>query len=393
MNGNSLREATRPVCDAARSHADETEAGRRLAPDVVEVFEASGLGAALAPPAIGGSGEDLRSVLEAIEAISVADASAGWCSAIGMGSNYLAALVPEGTARALFRDLRKGGAGPFAPGSMTMPNDSGGVHVAGRWSYASNCQQAGVLAAGVVLCDAAGPIVGPGGVELGLAFLGADDFSVVECWNMDGLRGTGSHDVVAELDLDADRVAPLWTPKWPDEALFRLRTFDVLGPCLAMVPLGIGRAALDVLRAKTVVDAAGEPRPGPRQRLADDPIAQLRVGQAELQLATARTMLLDLVGEAVDAGAGGDEPSRRTSALIGLACGQALTAGRDAVQTTTELLGSSAVRDDSPVNRLRRDVTAAGTHVMFSHHLRIGLGRELAGLPTSAFPFLPVVDT
>ena len=39
--------------------------------------------------------------------------------------------------------------------------------------------------------------------------------------------------------------------------------------------------------------------------------------------------------------------------------------------------------------RLRRDIAAAGTHIMFSHHVQTGLGRELAGLPTSAFPFLP----
>jgi alkylation response protein AidB-like acyl-CoA dehydrogenase len=234
-------------------------------------------------------------------------------------------------------------------------------------------------------------MIGPGGVELGLAFLTSADFTVVECWDMDGLRATGSHDVLADLDLDADRVASLWTTKWPDAALFRLRTFDVLGPCLSMVPLGIGRAALDVLRAKTVADAAGQPIPGPRPRLADDPVAQLRVGQAELGLRSARSMLFDLVGQALDAGAAGDEPSRATSALIGLACGQAMAAGRVAVQTATELLGSAGVRDGSPLVRLRRDLAAAGAHVMFSHNLQIGLGRELAGLPTSAFPFLPGV--
>ncbi len=46
-----------------------------------------------------------------------------------------------------------------------MPNGDGGVQIARRWSYASNCQQAAVLAAGVVRCDAGGPIVG--GVAVG----------------------------------------------------------------------------------------------------------------------------------------------------------------------------------------------------------------------------------
>ena len=91
----------------------------------------------------------------------------------------------------------------------------------------------------------------------------------------------------------------------------------------------------------------------------------------------------------MDAADLGDVPSRETSAMIGLACGESLRAARQVVQTVTELLGSAATRDGSPMLRLRRDIAAAGTHIMFSHHVQIGLGRELAGLPTSAFPFLP----
>ncbi len=390
MSGNALVDAAQPVCDAARLNSGETEAGRRLARPVVEAFEASGLGRALAPTSIGGVASDLRAVLEAIEAISMADASAGWCCGIGIGCNYLSSLVPETTARQLFDDLRKGGAGPFGPGSLAMPGD-GGVHVAGRWKYASNCQQAAVLAAGVVLCDANGPRVGPGGVELGLAFLRADDFTIDENWDLDGLRGTGSHDVLAEMDLDPARVSSLWSAKWPDEPLFRLRTFDVLGPSLAMVPLAIGRRALDVLRVKTIGDA--DPVPGPRPRLADDPVAQLRVAEAEVRLRSARTLLLDLVEQAMDETMSGDTPSRETSAMIGLACGESLRASRDVVQTVSELLGSAGSRENSPMLRLRRDIAAAGNHVMFSHNVQIGLGRELAGLPTAAFPFLPGIET
>ena len=206
---------------------------------------------------------------------------------------------------------------------------------------------------------------------------------------MDGLRGTGSHDVLADVELEPDRVSSLWAEKWPAESLYRLRTFDVLGPALTMVPLAIGRAALDILRDKTQADAAGDAPPGLRPRLADDPVAQLRVGQAEVALRAARTLLFDLVDHAMDAADLGDAPSRETSAMIGLACGESLRAARHVVQTVTELLGSAATRDGSPMLRLRRDIAAAGTHIMFSHHVQIGLGRELAGVPTSAFPFLP----
>jgi hypothetical protein len=61
-------------------------------------------GGASLPPRRGGGG------------ISRADGSAGWLVGIGIGSNYLAGILPEQTAKEVFRDVTRPGAGPFAPG-------------------------------------------------------------------------------------------------------------------------------------------------------------------------------------------------------------------------------------------------------------------------------------
>ena len=47
MGGTTVLDAARAVAEVARTHADETERGRRLAQPVVAAFEASGLGGAL----------------------------------------------------------------------------------------------------------------------------------------------------------------------------------------------------------------------------------------------------------------------------------------------------------------------------------------------------------
>ena len=60
-----------------------------------------------------------------------------------------------------------------------------------------------------------------------------------------------------------------------------------------------------------------------------------------------------------------------------------------AVDTAVRLLGSAAVREGAPLEKLRRDVDTASAHVMFSPRVVAGLSRELAGIPTSAFPYLP----
>jgi indole-3-acetate monooxygenase len=68
------------------------------------------------PSALGGAAAHPCRLVEVVEGISRADGSAGWCVGIGIGSNYLAGILPEQTAKEVFRDVTRPGAGPFAPG-------------------------------------------------------------------------------------------------------------------------------------------------------------------------------------------------------------------------------------------------------------------------------------
>jgi alkylation response protein AidB-like acyl-CoA dehydrogenase len=376
----------------AAEHAEESAARRRLAAPIVEAFEQSGLAALAMPTALGGAAAPPGQAVELLEVLATYDASTAWCAAIGLGTNFMVSAIPEATGRELFRDVRRGGAGPFNPGAPARP-DGDRVHVAGRWPYSSNCQQAGVLVAGVVLFDGEAPrVTASGDVELGLAFLSADQFQIHETWDTDGLRATGSHDVTADVHLAPDRISSLWAEKWPTDPIFRLRSFDVLGPCVAAVPLGIGRAALDAVEAKGRSDAEGPSRPGPRPRLSDDPHGQLAVGAAETRLRAARALLLEATHEAWVHGERGDAPPRQVTALIGLACVEALAAAKHAVEVSTTVIGTNAVREGSPMLRLRRDIDAAGSHIMFSPRIAAGLGREMAGIPGAAYPYLPPPD-
>jgi alkylation response protein AidB-like acyl-CoA dehydrogenase len=386
--GAGLLDTAHGIGAVAATHVEESDAARCLVPPVVEAIEASGFNALLAPTAIGGQAAHPRSIVEVVEAISIHDASAGWCASISMGSNHLAGVLPEATARSVFSDLSRGAAGAFAPGAMALP-ENGKVRVAGRWPYSSNCTNAAVSASGVILTEDGRPRVSEHGIELGLAFLTSDQFTIEDTWHTDGLRATGSHDIVADVLLDPELISSLWADKWPDDAIFKLRTFDVLGPCLAAVPLGIGRAALDAVCERAVREAAGPPKMGPKPRLADNPWHQVDLARAEIRLRAARAVLLEALDEALSRAARGDEPLRHTTAVIGIACSEALAAAKHAVETAVTLVGTDAVRDGSPLLRLRRDVDAAGSHVMFSPMVFSALGKELAGVPSAAFPFLP----
>ena len=224
-----------------------------------------------------------------------------------------------------------------------------------------------------------------------LAVLTEDQFTVEETWDTVGMRGTGSDDITAkDVLLPRDRIGTLWDPMWPDDAIFRLRSFDMLGPCLGAVPLGIGRAALDVVTSTIDGQSKTPPPSGPRLALADDPVAHLEFGRAAMRLHGARCSLLDAVDAAYQHAVVGDQPPRAVSARIGLACLEAMSAGLAAVDTACTLSGSASIRPDSSLDRMRRDLATARTHVMFSSGIAVALGRQLAGIDTVAFPFLPV---
>src|SRR5207245_147906 len=94
----------------------------------------------------------------------------------------------HGSSRA--RDLRAGartGAGVWAPRGKGRPVD-GGVVVSGRWAYCSGIVHAGVFFAGCIVES------GPPSVIA----MPHDELEILDTWHTLGLRGTGSHDVVAD---------------------------------------------------------------------------------------------------------------------------------------------------------------------------------------------------
>ena len=392
MGTNDALDAARKLAVVAGVHADESEQRRRMAPAIVAAFIDSELPKLAAPTALGGGAAHPTTVLEVIEEISSADASAGWCVAIGLGSNYLAGIIPESSAAEVFGDLRQPAAGPFAPGGRAQVTSTG-YRVSGRWPYASGCHDVGVSASGIMAFEGGRPAEfhPDGSPVVRLGFLTADQFIIEDTWHTVGMRGTGSHHITAaDLDLPRERVGTLWDPMWPHDAIYRMRPFDLLGPCLAAVPLAVGRSALDIIEGTARDQAVTPPPPGPRRPLGEDPVAQMQLVEAETRLRSARLLLFDAVNASYEHAEKGDLPPRAVTALIGLACFEAIRAGSAAVDAACALSGSAAIQEGALLDRKRRDIQTAATHVMFSPRIAAGLGRQLAGIHTIAYPFLPV---
>lgn len=83
-----------------------------------------------------------------IEALSIADGSAGWVASFGMSPVYLASL-PLDTIRQVYANgpdvIFAGGIFPPQPADPVP----GGFKVNGRWKYSSGCMGASLVGVGI----------------------------------------------------------------------------------------------------------------------------------------------------------------------------------------------------------------------------------------------------
>ena len=385
--------ATNPLAGAgtvaavAAEHATDTDVG--LAPAVVDAIMTSGLCRLVSPTALGGAARDPAEIVPVVEAVSAADASAGWCLGVGLGTNYLSGYVPEVGARELFGELDRPGSAVFAPTGRAV-RAAHGFDVTGRWAFASGCLHASVDIVGTMLMGRDGrPQLDATGLPMTrLAALPATAVQVRPTWDTVGLRATGSHDIEATgVAVPDDHTTTFLAVPWADDAIYRQPPFAILAPCLASVALGAGRHALD--HAEQYVAAAHtNRRPGPKAAFGDDALAQADVGRAEVRLRAARALLVDTLHDGHERAARGDAAPRWHTALVGLACQEAVHAAVTAVDVAGRVEGSASVREGSPIEHLRRDIETMRHHVMFAPSVGAPLGRQLAGIPTVAFPFL-----
>jgi len=361
-----------------RPLAADIESAGRLPDEVVADLRASGVFGMWLPSELGGAEASPRDVLAAVEELSAADGSTGWCAAVAVGTNALAAYLPEDGARKIFSTPSTIAGGSFAPTGRAIVGD-GVLRVSGRWGFGSGSLHSDWLCGVCVVTDEAGaPVVlGDGRPDARLVFFPAADATIHDTWHVSGLRGTGSHEFsVSELDVDAGHTMGMAFRPWPQGALWRMPPMSLFFTPMAAVPLGIARSAID-----EVVGLAVQKTPyRSSRRLAERDVVQSMVARAEAALRSARAFLREATEE-VWTGTGNGEPaSLEQRALVRLAAVNAASAAVHAVDLCAEAAGSTALFTASPLQRHLRDVQAIRQHVVLAFPGFETVGRVLLGL-------------
>jgi len=369
-------DATQGITDAfvtaLTERAPTAERLRRLPDDTVADLAASGFTELLVPARFGGRQADFPALLEPVRRMAHGCTSSAWTIGFYALHNWMLALFGEQAQEEGFASRPFLAPAPLAPTGRGVPT-AGGIRLTGRWSWATGVMDGNWIIVGCL----SGPDDAPQPV---LALLPTAEVEIVDVWRTDGMRATGSNDVVITDAFVPEhrlvRVADIYRGTAPGAALHDAATYRwPMVPALALL------ASMPALgSAERVTELYAERLAG--RLLAyegvmqkDKPIAQARLAEARVRLRALTGLLSDTVDEIQDVVAAGLEVPRPVRGDARLAAAHIVSESRAVIGMLFEASGASVHFVDNPMQRFKRDVDVLAGHVVFDYDT----SRELAG--------------
>jgi len=369
------------ACLAQR--AAEAEDLRRLPDATIADFRASGMARLLLPKRYGGEQAPFPAILEPVRRMAHGCASSAWTLGFYILHNWMLALFDEQAQDEVFADGPVLCPAPLAPTGRGVPVD-GGVRLSGRWSWAT-----GIMAADWVMV---GALCGPDdGLYPALAVIPAKDVAVEDVWHTDGMRGTGSHDVVVDGVVVPEhrlvKLADVYGGTAPgaelhDASPYRWPMVPALSLLAAMPALGAAEHVADLFATRLGERVLAYSGVAQKQQ----PAAQIRLGDARVRLRALNGLLGDTVATIEAMVDDGAHIPRQVRAAARVAAAHIVHESRSVVADLLESSGASAHFLHNPLQRAKRDIDVICGHVVFDYDM----SRELAGALEVGVPISPI---
>lgn len=359
-----------PLIRAAR---EEGERIRHVPPEIANTLAKAGLLQMYLPRSMGGLELAPLTVFRAVEELSRADGSVGWCAMIATDVSLFMGWVSTDAGRRFCgepADLRA--AGSLRPQGRAYPVE-GGYRVRGQWNFASGIDHANRLYCTCIVMDGDKPqLTAQGTPRVRAMWIAPDQATVVDTWSTIGMRGTGSQDfVVDDIFVPTSHTSFLGEAPIQAGPLYNPR----IALTLAFIPvvansLGIARGAID-----TFVEMAGhESSTASTAVLRDRPFVQARIAEAEAILNAARAFVIDAVGTLWEANCGDAADLTQAIAQARLAIVHGMHEAVRPVDLVFHAAGTNAIYSGNPLERYFRDI-----HVAVQHNAAFPAQYESAG--------------
>ena len=351
-----LLDASHEMAGRAAEAADRIDDERRLPPDLAADMADKGLFRLLVPRSLGGYELDFMDYLGIVDVFARADGSTAWC--VNQNNVFAtdAVRMPVETAREIWADRRAViSNGPHTPSTVAVPVQ-GGYRLTGCWNFSSGIRHANWVAGLAPVKRQDEPDQQPGSADREILLLvPKEQVEVLDVWQVNGLRGTGSFSFQADaLFVPASRSYEVDPAPSESGPLYVVPKVLMFSTGFATVALGVARTALDA-----AIDIAGEKVPVKLAAvLRDTSTTQRQIGEAEALWRSARAFLREaattLWGSAVDRGA----LTAEERIGLRLASTHGIRTAARVVAVAYDVAGSGGIFKSNPIQRRLQDVQA-----------------------------------
>lgn len=365
-----------------REKADDIETARTLPLDVSTRMRDGGLFRIAMPKSWGGPELSTIEINEVIEEVSRANASAGWCIAIGCDSGFFSAFLDDAVARKLYPRLDMVTAGSITPARAERVD--GGYRINGQWPFASGIKHADIVTAACIVHENGAPVMDGKTPAMRAMLTPASSVEVLDTWHTTGMRGTGSYDFRASnLFIPEEHSFSFAQPSKREGTLYR-HPLNFISKVYG-VPLGMARAMIDQVTG--VMETKVE---SPSGRLYKNTArVQTAIAEAEMILGAARAYAysaLDRHWKQLDSG---ERLTQKVSIDMALARINSMHAAREVIRMLYDIVGGNAIyAQRGPFDRALRDIETLSQHFAVQRRLLEHLGALMLKADAAPLPYL-----
>src|SRR3954468_2012077 len=362
-SATKVYDAVQDLLPGFRERAVATEQARRVPAESIAELTAAGVFRLLQPKHYGGHEGDPVAFYEVIKSIAGACGSTGWVSSVvGIHPRQIALFPQEAQQEVWGEDSDTLVSSSYAPMGKLTPTE-GGYELTGRWSFSSGCDHCSWVLLGAL-------VIGPEGkpVDFLTVLIPRTDYAIDDVWDVVGLCGTGSNDIVIEKKfvpshrtLSFNDVSALKCPgqEVNTSPLYKLPFGTIFSNTITAPIIGMAQGAYDAhvetMRERVRVSYGG-------QKVAGDPFAHVRVARAASDIDAAWLQLATNTREELRFVEAGEEIPMELR----------LRARRDQVRGTERAIeaidllfknsGGRSLKTGNPIERNWRDAHAGSVH-------------------------------
>jgi len=382
--------ALKPVL---RARQRETERNRRVSDETVADLKAAELYKVQQPARYGGFEFDIGTFVRCATEIGAGCGSTAWVYATAAQHQWQIGMFDVAAQDEVWGDDPTHiSASSYSPGGTAVEID-GGYRITGKWLYCSGVLNANwmILGARIAKDTTSDPYT------QGYILVPKADFSVDDNWDVMGLIGTGSNDVIVDdLFIPTHRMLTLeqaLSGNPPGAAvnkndLWKVPFFAAISICLCAPAMGMALGVLETYIEQVGVRKTRGAALSQPQSMADFPTIQVRVAEAAAAIDAARNLVARDCAEIMRVMAEGRPLTTEERARNKGNLSYAVKLSRQATDLLFESVGGAGLSNENVTQRFWRDLHSASKHISLNWDMCSTLyGRVSLGLPSGTAQF------